>query len=165
MIKKNANKNSFDKLTKLIFQFLTLLFLVCLMFRITTHIKFVGRGWTTYFPYILFVIVFTFKRKPTWFIGFIYSTYGLYYYLFVIKEYPSYIEFTLPIVELFYGDGGGFSTASPTVHYLLLFPFIFYLIYSLSYLITSAVKLTQYFSKRIDSNRLNNLIDQELNEK
>ncbi|MFN5418137.1 MAG: hypothetical protein ACK5B9_13855 [Flavobacteriia bacterium] len=80
-------------------------------------------------------MVFIIRRKLTWFFGFLYSIYGIYYYLFVLKEYPSYIEFTLPIVELFYGDGRGFSTISPNVNYLLNFPLIFYLVYTIIYIV------------------------------
>lgn len=144
MNKKDENKTLYKRSTKLVFQLLTLLFIVCLIFKITTHIKFEGRGWSTYIPYILFLIVFTVKRKPTWLVGFIYSVYGLFSYLFILKEYPTYTEFTLPIVELFYGEGGGFSTASPMVHYLLLFPFIFYLVYTFSYLTSASTRVLSY---------------------
>lgn len=159
---KDGKKSFYKRSTKLIFQLIISLFIVCLIFRITTHVKFEGRGWSTYIPYILFLTVFTVKRKPTWFVGFIYSAYGLYYYLSVLKQYPSYTEFTLPIVELFYGDGEGFSTASPIVHYLLLFPFIFYLVYTFSYLTSNIAQLIQYFNKRIGNDDLNDIIDQKI---
>lgn len=147
MIKKNENVKVFDKTKRLVFNTLILLFLVCIIFRITTHIKFEGRGWSTYFPYILYIAIFTIRLNLSWFLGFIYSIYGLYYYLFVLNEYPTYTEFTLPIVELFYGDGGGFSNESPFVHFLLLLPFIFYLGYTISYLIIIAFKFFRYIKK------------------
>lgn len=150
------------KAKRLLFNLTVILFLVLLIHRVTTHIKFDGRGWTTYVPYILFLAVFIFRRKPFWLIGLFYSMYGIYDYLFVVENYPPYTEFTLPLVELYFGDGGGFSTKSPLVHYLLIFPFFFYAIYITSYLIFKIVKLINYLNNRTDNNQLIEIIDHKL---
>jgi hypothetical protein len=126
---------------KIIFRFLTALFLILLISKITVHIKFEGRGWSTYFPYLLFLLVFTLKRKTTWFLGYLYSIYGLYYYFLISNAYPTNTEFTLPLVELLFGDGTGFSTSSPLVPSLFMIPFVFYLAYSLTYSTSCAIKL------------------------
>jgi hypothetical protein len=45
------------KSKRLLFDLMVLLFLILLIFRVTTHIRFEGRGWSTYLPYILFLTV------------------------------------------------------------------------------------------------------------
>jgi hypothetical protein len=126
---------------KIIFRFVTVLFLILLISKITVHIKFEGRGWSTYFLYVLFLLVFTLKMKTTWFLGFLYSMYALYYYFLIPDAYPTNTEFTLPLVELLFGNGTGFSTSSPLVPYLFMIPFFFYLTYSLTYSTSFAIKL------------------------
>lgn len=153
------------KSKRLLFHLMILLFLILLFYRITTHIKFDGKGWSTYLPYILFLVVFTFRRRPFWLIGLLYSFYGIYDFLFVIEAYPNYTVFTLPIVELHFGDGGGFSTKSPLVHYLLNFPFFFYSIYITSYLISKTVTMYNYLNNSIPNNQLNEILDQNFEEK
>lgn len=117
---------------KVFYLFVALFFLVIYFFKLAKDIKYGGVGYWSYFPSVFFLAVFTLRIRILWFAGFVYSLFALHYYFFITQmPYPSSYEFTLPIVELFFGDGTGYRTSNPISGLLLSISFFFYVFYVL----------------------------------
>jgi hypothetical protein len=128
------------------------MFLSLIVIKIIKDIKFGGNGYSTYVSYVLFLIVFILKDLRTWAIGYLYSIFGLYYYLYIHNTiaYPTDTVFTLRTVELFYGDSSGFDSSSLLVSYLIAVPFFFYLIYVISFTAKLIFTLIRKIKSQVD---------------
>lgn len=116
---------------------LSIVFVILLLTRIyIDSIRAIEINWSPYIPYFVLLLSFSIRRKITWFFGFVLAFYAIYYYLSIRLwiAYPRNIDFTLPIVEFFYGDESGYSTSSSIVSFLFVIPPIFYTCYFVIYL-------------------------------
>ncbi len=118
-----------DNRTKALFISLTFLFVILLTLRVISFIDHGSFSFSKIFPHVFMIVILNQRNSITWALGVIFFLYGLYYYLFIPARiaYPSEIEFTLPIVELFFGSKHGFSNARLIVALILWAPLFFYL--------------------------------------
>lgn len=118
-----------DNRTRTLFKSLTYIFIILLVFRIVSNINLGLFPLTRIFVHVFIIVILSLRDKVTWTLGIIFFSCCLIYYLFISAgiTYPSEVEFTLPIVELFFGDKHGFSNAEPIVWLLLWMPLPFYL--------------------------------------
>jgi len=77
---------------------------------------------------LTFIFTLVYQSKGSWLAAMAVFLYGIYYYIFQSSKvaYGGNFEFTLPLIEVLYGDKHGYEGGHAPAGYLRVFPFYYY---------------------------------------